>query len=539
MIARSDFGTPTVVWLPMPPIAGGFDYGQGLAVRKMPAGGWHAGHWHLYTSTFIAGRPNREPLLEYEVPATLSGAATFVQVIGGIPHYGKFSGDSVFFDDPSGRLCVSSGLDYTYANGQNTLACAEIDAATGRLKAGARAWGFQVCDASDSCTPRPDRMTQSGVFRIRNEAIAQRLKGHYVAGFGGTYSIVTNGVSMGLAGCAFELPPQSFSGRITCTPIVGYPNDKRLGHTFMNRDGDYVQVLGWDNNRQRGSDAVAKYGTGKFAPEDGLSGMAADIIDLPGAEAFVGVAEMQRGCIGYGDNHFNLPPIVIDGPAVTPAVTDIATGVVTIPASWDTGQMVNVLGQSTPAVRAGSGGLVSGGYTVYFLRRVGPRAYTFHRNLDEARSAAGIVPASTDVTTNRVKFVRPHGLRTQMRVTVQTEGGGLAAGVLPVSYCQAPAAPYPYPGGAVGSQGARHVLYFHGLDDLAAVVRGEKAQNAIQPTSFANLDLPGVTYPAPGMNKRPITGAQWIPELARFAIAWNDTSPTRQGRRIAFYPVGD
>jgi len=27
----------------------------------------------------------------------------------------------------------------------------------------------------------------------------------------------------------------------------------------MNRDADYVQVLGWDNNPQRGSEALARH----------------------------------------------------------------------------------------------------------------------------------------------------------------------------------------------------------------------------------------------------------------------------------------
>ena len=514
VLTRADFGNPTAVSMQTPPLPGGFDYGQGLAIRKMPAGGWHAGHWHVYTST------HPEDLLEFELPATFSGTATFVQKIGALPHYGQFGGDSVFFDEPSNRLCVSSGSQYTNKTGQNTLACAELDAATGLLKtivsaAGqtvtpARAWGFQVCNASGACTPRPDRMTQSGIFRIRNEAIAEKLKGHYVAGFGGTYSIISNGVSMGLAGCAFDLPAQSYIGKITCTPLLGYPssNARGVGKTFMNRDPDYIQVLGWDDNPQRGTVALAKYGTGKFAPEDGLSGMAADIIDLPGAAAFVGFAEIQRGCIAYGDNYLNLPPIVIDGPPLTPKATDLATGVVRLPASWDSGQMINIVGTTTPAVRADTGGLKGGGYTVHFLRRVGS-GYTFH-------------PTKADAENNTA----------QKMLTKK-----LTAPVQPVSYCQAPSRPYPYPKGAVGSQGARHVLYFYNLDDLAAVARGKKAQNAVQPTSFANLELTGVKYPAPGMNGRRVTGAQWIPELSTFAVSVSDITSTKQGRRIWFYPV--
>jgi hypothetical protein len=510
VLTRADFGTPTAVLMETPPLPGGFDYGQGLAIRQMPAGGWHAGHWHVYTST------HPEDLLEFELPANFSGTATFVQKIGAIPHYGQFGGDSLFFDEPSNRLCVSSGSQYTNKTGQNTLACAELDAATGRLRtvvnaAGEtvtprRAWGFQVCKASGACTPRPDRMTQSGIFRIRNEAIAQKLKGHYVAGFGGTYSIISNGVSMGLAGCAFDLPAQSYIGRITCTPLLGYPssNARGVGRTYMNRDPDYIQVLGWDDNPQRGTAALAKYGTGKFAPEDGLNGMAADIIDLPGAAAFVGFAEIQRGCIGYGDNYYNRPPVVKEGPPVKPKGTDLATGVVTIPAAWDTGQPVNV--------KANVGGLIGGKfeYYVYFLRKVGDHAYTFH-------------PTRADAENN-----------TAQKMLTRK----LTAAVQPVSYCQSPAKPYPYPKGAVGSQGARHVLYFYNLDDLAAVARREKAQNAVQPTSFANLELTGVKYPVPGMNGRRVTGAQWIPELSTFAVSVSDITSTKQGRKIWFYPVG-
>jgi hypothetical protein len=493
--------------MPAPPIRSGWDYGQGLALRKEP-GPWHAAHWHIYTSTFIAGTPNREPILVYELPDKLSGAATYVQTVGEIPHYGQMSGDSLFIDDASNRLCISSGSWYTTANGKNTLACAEIDTATGKLRPGAQSWGFQVCDGSGACQPRPDRMTQSGMLRVPSEALATKLKGHYIVGFGGMYS-VTNGQSMGLAGCAFDLPPQSYVGKITCTPVVGYPHDQP-GATFMNRDADYVQVQGFDDNPQRGSDAVARYGSGKFAPQDGLSGMAADIIDLPGASAFVGFAEMQRGCIGYGDNFYNLPPIASDGSPVKPTATNVSTGVVRIPAEWQTGQMVSIVGTTTPARRRDSGGLIAGLYYVYFLRRVGDHAYSFH-----ATPADALDDSKAPITLK----------------------AAITAGVRPVVYCQAPSKPYPYPQAAVGSQGARHYLYFYNLDDLATVASGAKAQNAIQPASFAPLELPDITYPTTGMNARRINGAQWIPDLARFAVAWSDITSTRQGRRVAFYPV--
>ncbi len=494
VLTRDDFGTPTAVWLKPPPISGSFDHGQGLAVRQMPEDGWHAGHWHVYVGTFQQGTPNREPLLEYELPETLAGTATYVQTIGEIPHYGLMSGDGLFFDEASSRLCVSSGSQYTYADGKSTLACAAIDAATGKLTGPSQAWGFQG---------RPDRMTQSGILRVPSETLASKLKGHYLAGFGGTYSVISNGVSMGFAACAFDLPPQTFVGKIACTPVLGYPRNAP-GATFMNRDPDYVQVLGWDSNPQRGSEALARYGTGKFAPEDGLYGMAADIVEIGGAAAFVGFAEMQRGCVGYGDNYFNLPPIVRDGPGIQPTDTDIASGVVTIPADWSTGRMVSLIGASS------SGGLMPprGQNFVYFLRKVGDRAFTFHPTLLDAQNDTNIKKPTAKITI----------------------------GVLPVSYCQAPASPFPYSKGAVGSQGARHVLYFYDLEDLAAVAAKKRAQNSVQPTSFANVDLSGITYPAPGMNQRAVNGAQWIAARQRLALGARDTSPTKQGRRIWFYP---
>jgi hypothetical protein len=60
----------------------------------------------------------------------------------------------------------------------------------------------------------------------------------------------------------------------------------------------------------------------------------------------------------------------------------------------------------------------------------------------------------------------------------------------------------------------------------------------VQPTSFANLELTGVRYPVPGMNRRRVTGAQWIPELSTFAVSVSDITSTKQGRKIWFYPVG-
>ncbi len=347
-------------------------------------------------------------------------------------------------------------------------------------------------------------MTQSGILRVPSETLAAKLKGHYLAGFGGTYSVISNGVSMGFAACAFDLPPQTYVGRIACTPVLGYPGNAP-GVTFMNRDPDYVQVLGWDTNPQRGSEALARYGTGKFAPEDGLNGMAADIIEVGGAAAFVGVAEMQRGCIGYGDNYFNLPPVVRDGQAIRPAATDVVSGVVTIPADWSTGRMVSLTGSSI------SGGLMPphGKNVVYFLRKVGDRAFTFHPTLLDAQNDTNIKKPTANITV----------------------------GVLPVSYCQAPASPFPYSKGAVGSQGARHVLFFYDLEDLAAVAAEKRAQNSVQPTSFANIDLSGITYPAPGMNQRAVNGAQWIAARQRLALGARDTSLTKQGRRIWFYPL--
>lgn len=600
VLTRADFGTPTVVSIPAPSVAnvGDFPFGTGTAIRQMPQGGWHAGHWHVYSSSW----PDTI-MLEYELPVSLSGPATFIQKIGDFTHYSQMGGDSLFFDDDTQRLCISSGAQYTLENGRNTLVCAEMDFVTGKLKTATdpvtgvvtvpkRSWNFQVC-VNGVCVPRPDRMTQSGVLRIRNEEIAQKLKGHYVAGFGGTYSVIANGVSMGFSGCSFELPPQSYSGPITCIPILGYPTDSRGGANYMNRDGDYMQVLGWDTNPQRGSDAIAKYGTGKFAPEDGLYGMAADIIDVNGAQAFVGVCEIQRGCIAYGDNYYNLPPIVYEPGIVTPSATDLSTGEVTINSSWDTGKMVFVRGKHGSAANAGLVGEPYG-YYVYFLRKTADNKYLFFRNLDMAQGSEGIIPVSTDTTNNIIKFSQPHGIVTQMGVTVTSDSGGLVAGkyyvnasrpnelsfhmtfedaagypftaarspvdltgpvtsmivpppvaltgpltspLQPASYCQSPSAPVPYPKATVQSQGARHVVYFYDINDLQSVANRQIPQNGVQPRSFENLDLLGVTYPVGGMGKRAIAGVQWIPEKQLFAISVKDSGNKWTGRKIWFYPV--
>ena len=216
---------------------------------------------------------------------------------------------------------------------------------------------------------------------------------------------------MGFAACAFDLPPQTFVGKIACTPVLGYPRNAP-GATFMNRDPDYVQVLGWDSNPQRGSEALARYGTGKFAPEDGLYGMAADIVEIGGAAAFVGFAEMQRGCIGYGDNYFNLPPIVRDGPGIQPTDTDIASGVVTIPADWSTGRMVSLIGASS------SGGLMPprGKNFVYFLRKVGDRAFTFHPTLLDAQNDTNIKKPTAKITVGVPAGVLLSGTRLTVSV---------------------------------------------------------------------------------------------------------------------------
>lgn len=601
VLSIADFGTPTYAWLPAPAVSGtgDFPFGSGLAIRHMPDSGWHAGHWHVYTSSW----PDTI-MMEFELPASFSGAATFIQKIGDFPHYGMLGGDSMFFDDDSGRLCISSGSQYTYSDGISTLTCARIDAITGKIQTVTsdtgvtaivrNAWKFQVCTPSGTCTNRPNRMTQSGILRIRNEEIAAKLKGHYVAGFGGTYSVISNGVSMGLSGCSFDLPSQEYVGPITCTPILGYPVNSRGGEDYMNRDPDYKQVLEWDTNPQKGTDALKKYGTGKFAPEDGFYGMAADIVDVNGAQAFVGFGEMQRGCIAYGDNQYNLPPTIQEPGKATPTATNLSTGELTIPIAWESGQMVRIAGPSSVLNQIGLVGEPYKYYS-YFIRKVADSTYTLHRNLDMALGAEGIVPVSTDVANNIVKFARPHGIVTQSMVTVVGDSGGLIAGdyyvnasrpnelsfhllyedsagypftaaknhidltgpvtsmIVPrpivfraalvyplqeMSYCQSPSSPTPYPKATVQSQGARHVLYFYDINDLASVASGAVAQNKIQPKSYSNLEPPmGITYPVPGMANRQITGVQWIPERSVYATSVRESSNRSTGRKIWFYPV--
>jgi hypothetical protein len=439
----------------------------------------------------------------------------------------------------------------------------------------------------ESCIPRGDRATGGGSARVP-EALVKKLKGHYIAGFGGIDSIITSGnVSMGPAACSYDLPAQDFAGFVRCTPLAGHPYGPLSGANFANRDATYAQTFHWDDNPERGSDAVKKYGHGKWTPGDIINQDGA-IIQVGDKAAFAVVANLEQGAIWYGSNPDGLWPVLRDSEPVVPLSTDLTTGTVTFPSTvdWPTGTMVQLVAAQS-GLRGGSG------FIVYFVRQVGPSQYQFFRSEAEAVSSVlGLTPSSTDVTNDRVVFAQPHGFVTQQKVRVETAGNGLAAqeyyvnaayptvasfhtayadaagtiqgqeqnkvdltapitariiapplkltaplttGVRVMSYASRRSGSK----AALNADGARHALYLYDINDLADVGNGLKSMSAIQPKSYDNLELPGVTYPFPGLPglTRMTTGSTWVPEPGRFAVSTRDTGPTKAGRWVWFYPV--
>lgn len=152
VITRAEFGTPTVVGLPLVAGTGDFNFGFGLAIDQLASG-----QWRLFTSSW-----SPQYVLEYTLPASLSGTATYVRNLGALDQQGQLFG--LFYDKASNRICSSGGSTYdTDASTALTLACAEIDPATQKFKtvvnsAGAtvtarRLWMFH--DASKPCRVLP------------------------------------------------------------------------------------------------------------------------------------------------------------------------------------------------------------------------------------------------------------------------------------------------------------------------------------------------------------------------------------------------
>ena len=153
----ADFGTPTTVSIPLPPSGNGdMNFGFGLAIDQLPSGAWR-----VFTSSW-----NPQYVLEYALPTSLSGAATFVRNLGNLNQPGQLFG--LYFDRATNRICASSGVAYdTDASTTLTLSCAEIDPTTNKFRtmvntAGetvtvARRWLFH--DASKPCRAFPAPMS--------------------------------------------------------------------------------------------------------------------------------------------------------------------------------------------------------------------------------------------------------------------------------------------------------------------------------------------------------------------------------------------
>jgi hypothetical protein len=675
VVTRATLGTATSVLLPMPPGGNGdFNYGFGLHIYKASDGSWRA----LTTSW------NPQAILEYKLPTTLTGTATFVKNYGTFELGGWQFG--VYYDEATKRICGSYGNTYDTDPGTNTtLTCAEIDPATGKMKTALgsdgkphvvkRLWIFSeakqpclalpvptgtdvgnnsvtfgaptglttkrlitvaqsgggllqssyyyvravnattitfhrtyydaeqnksaidltapITSAMTSCTARGDRRTMGGMTPIPPEFVAP-FHGNVFVGFGGYQSIVTSGnQSMGPTACAAQLPAQDYYGTVPCTPVVGYRYVNSAGGcaTFSNRDARYTDVVDWEDCPEKGADALAKFGHGKFATGDTI-GQAGYFIATPAFIGFGAIVDQMQGCQWYGDNTANRYPLVHDSGALVPLSTNTATSTLTMPDTikWADGTMV--------APSANQGGLST--LTAYFTRKpagISGNVYRLLRTLAEAQGKAGPTPSSTNTVQNRVVFALPHGLTTRAAVHIDATGGGLTAGTTYyvnaayptqltfhrtvdetagsnlgqsdakaidltgpistavianselkisapltaglrlVSYCA-------NAGGtkaSLNSQGSRHVMVSYNPADLQAVYAGQRVENQ-QPVNYADLPMPGITYGTygvpgmPGMGRR-VMGVMWVTGLDRLAIQIQDTTSTKQGRRVHFFPL--
>lgn len=123
VVTRDSLGTATTVLLPMPPSGNGdWNNGYGTYVYKHADGSWRV----LSTSW------REQYVLEYKLPDSLSGTATFVKNYGWLEMPGQQFG--VYYDAATNRICGSGGGTYDADPSTTaTVACAEIDSKTGKF----------------------------------------------------------------------------------------------------------------------------------------------------------------------------------------------------------------------------------------------------------------------------------------------------------------------------------------------------------------------------------------------------------------------
>jgi hypothetical protein len=271
---------------------GDWKYGKGLTFHIQADGSIaiFAGSWNPQTVLRWTTKPAAD--------GTFSGSATFVRTLGSIALQGELIG-LYTKDGVSLYASFNSIYDADPATAV-TLARAKIDPSTGML-AKAGAWKF---------ANRSDKMTMGGLTAVPDWWRTQYLQGcDTLAGWGGYWSIIAVGVSMGPAATCFTLPGDAEApadGSPSTTPL---PNTAVLGFPFSSStttwtpathriDLDYNQRYGWGwwPATVPGGSAF-----GYWNPGDWLYQGCA-WVDTPGLSGQVCLPELQEGCNWYGSN---------------------------------------------------------------------------------------------------------------------------------------------------------------------------------------------------------------------------------------------